>query len=600
MSPDHEPDWGLLPRDPAGFFGLPPKFDLRELKSRYAEFVRRYKPEKAPDEFRRIRAAFEALKERLSSGSRPLLPPLPFDLLPFEFDAEPTAPEVRSDGEPSPEQTDGDCDSERPSTSEPNPDHGHTDEDEPHDPPISEERLRRQLREIWKFGGPRRNPESDSTEALFEKYWRKQRKSPRDYYALAILSDFAEHDSLGFGGWLLVGVQQYPKDRGLLVLLQAYFETERAAAEAAALLVAASRSVPGDKFYFLTQPLWDRLLDAGEFEVLCELLNECEANLPDHDGMGRWKLRLEVLRRGVWIADDDWLERIAAEVEFGEYGSTPSAAKVLDRFEHLLVYRSIRPRFVDGSRLREELDSVLVESTMGDVAGTNDKVIECHRRLVERVPELFEDFPVGLFGLEPFLVPWEFVAHDAWKRPEGPHREITGEQTERIRLLAQDLMSATVWRVARLLLFAPRIGRVIVKLLILLLMAWIALIGIAGLFVAPTVPPAAVIIEVCVAGLLYWLWRLLRLIPNKANARPTSLHNRCYGWVWRRRILDFLRTDPIPVRRLADELSLLEGQKVNGHRIRGTEQIAELLAHDIGLALFQIAQSFVSARERDG
>ncbi|QDU66597.1 J domain-containing protein [Engelhardtia mirabilis] len=58
-----EPDWNLLPDDPLGFFGLSSPLDQRELKRAYNRLVRRHKPERDPEGFQRIRAAFEQLRQ---------------------------------------------------------------------------------------------------------------------------------------------------------------------------------------------------------------------------------------------------------------------------------------------------------------------------------------------------------------------------------------------------------------------------------------------------------------------------------------------------------------------------------------------------------
>jgi curved DNA-binding protein CbpA len=65
---DQAPDWRLLPHDPQAFFALPDEFDRKDLKRAYNRFLRQFKPEKHPAEFQRIRAAFEALDNRLRYG----------------------------------------------------------------------------------------------------------------------------------------------------------------------------------------------------------------------------------------------------------------------------------------------------------------------------------------------------------------------------------------------------------------------------------------------------------------------------------------------------------------------------------------------------
>ena len=62
MSERGEPRWELLPHDPVGFFELAEPFDRKTLKQRYTDLVRRFKPEKHPSEFQRIRAAFESAR----------------------------------------------------------------------------------------------------------------------------------------------------------------------------------------------------------------------------------------------------------------------------------------------------------------------------------------------------------------------------------------------------------------------------------------------------------------------------------------------------------------------------------------------------------
>ncbi len=70
-----EPRWDLLPRHPRRFFDLAEDFDRRDLKRAYRDLVKRYKPDKAPDEFQKIRAAYEHLTDRLAGKKS--APPLP-------------------------------------------------------------------------------------------------------------------------------------------------------------------------------------------------------------------------------------------------------------------------------------------------------------------------------------------------------------------------------------------------------------------------------------------------------------------------------------------------------------------------------------------
>jgi hypothetical protein len=55
--PDDPSQW---PADPHALLGVPRDVGPRELKRAYTRLIRTYKPERFPEEFRRIRAAYEA------------------------------------------------------------------------------------------------------------------------------------------------------------------------------------------------------------------------------------------------------------------------------------------------------------------------------------------------------------------------------------------------------------------------------------------------------------------------------------------------------------------------------------------------------------
>ncbi len=71
---DSPPAWHLLPDDPVGFFGLASGYDRKDLKRAYNALLRRYKPDKAPQEFQKLRAAFEQLDGELRYGHSPQIP----------------------------------------------------------------------------------------------------------------------------------------------------------------------------------------------------------------------------------------------------------------------------------------------------------------------------------------------------------------------------------------------------------------------------------------------------------------------------------------------------------------------------------------------
>jgi HAMP domain-containing protein len=65
MTADHLPDdMADWPNDPFALLGVPPGSADADVKRAYTRLVRRFKPEHHPDQFRRIREAYEACQER--------------------------------------------------------------------------------------------------------------------------------------------------------------------------------------------------------------------------------------------------------------------------------------------------------------------------------------------------------------------------------------------------------------------------------------------------------------------------------------------------------------------------------------------------------
>ena len=59
------PDWDLLASDPKSFFELIEGWDRRDLRRAYGRWIKRFKPDAHPVEFRKIRAGFERLEDEL-------------------------------------------------------------------------------------------------------------------------------------------------------------------------------------------------------------------------------------------------------------------------------------------------------------------------------------------------------------------------------------------------------------------------------------------------------------------------------------------------------------------------------------------------------
>lgn len=61
--------------DPFLVLGLPREASEAEVRARYLELVKQFPPDRAPDRFREIRAAFEAARDPLVVARRLIAPP---------------------------------------------------------------------------------------------------------------------------------------------------------------------------------------------------------------------------------------------------------------------------------------------------------------------------------------------------------------------------------------------------------------------------------------------------------------------------------------------------------------------------------------------
>lgn len=61
--------------DPFQVLGLPPDAGETEVRSRYLELVKQFPPDREPQRFREIRAAYEAAKDPLSIAKHLIAPP---------------------------------------------------------------------------------------------------------------------------------------------------------------------------------------------------------------------------------------------------------------------------------------------------------------------------------------------------------------------------------------------------------------------------------------------------------------------------------------------------------------------------------------------
>jgi hypothetical protein len=392
----HSPEWTLLPHDPRAFFGLADGFDRKDLKRAYNHLIRQFKPEKFPQEFQRIRAAYELLDNHLRYGS-------------MLSTAEMAEQYTWQTDESAAKSARGRNGAGAGASSPTSPATGASD--------AAAAVLPLQVR-------LRKEPLPD----LYRELAAKQHKLPYDFYALAVMSDIVQRkDGLQFVRWLLQGLAEHRRDQALLSLLYEYLRGPVPIEAAAGLLTAVSKTVRTDAFFALTEGLWRRLLRERPFAEFAATLRACESNLRDVAIDGRLAFTVELLKAAIWVADREWIDGAFALIEENFERIPPQVQYDLDVLDMLKKYVAGRPAMGTALPLRRRIDDALRAYFSGDEATRDRSVLECAVEISQRPEKLLEAFPMDSEeDYSNFYVLWTIVTGDVGERyaPEAPATDV--------------------------------------------------------------------------------------------------------------------------------------------------------------------------------
>ncbi|MFN9345112.1 MAG: J domain-containing protein, partial [Planctomycetota bacterium] len=256
MSDSQVPPWHHLPHSPRDFFGLPAGATRDQLKQAYSVLIRRFKPDKFPEEFKRIRAAFEQLDAAMRSGENQTKAP---------------ALEIPSVVIAS------------------------TLQDNPHS-------------ELSPRAAAYQRIQENDPETWYRELTSRPHKTQYDYYVLASLSEVVESGSKGFADWIAEGLTQQSHSQDLSDLLQAYFKiAQLKPEEASALLLRLAQVLPGASYYAITDALWHRYSSMVPWETFQGVLESCERCLGIRIADDRKAFTVVLMRRVMWRAPLEWL-----------------------------------------------------------------------------------------------------------------------------------------------------------------------------------------------------------------------------------------------------------------------------------------------------
>ena len=554
-----DPDWDRLPHDPIGFFGLESPFERRDLKRKYNELIRRFKPERFPVEFQRIRAAFEQLDLDLRYGASASQPALPADEYRWQTDSQSaSAPETASHF-----------------------DFTRTRGVAPQSAPAAQlhERVQR-----------------ESVTAIYRELEAKQNKTAFDFYSLAVLSDVVDRaDGLQFANWLLKGLVAHDNDLGLLRLLHEYVRGPLPNKAAEKLLLACSRSVSEDFFFPLTEPVWQSLLREGDFPRFRATLDSCEANLKGLNIDGRIAFYLQLLKSAMWQADEGWIDASMQFIETNFQRIPPFLEYDVEIIAALRAYIRVRPAFVASHPICKQMDQAVRDYFTEDQTVGDRGILECQIRATQDTAGLataFSQFDEPAYG--PFWNIWMWIAYDVGERHvEGkPPTADDDVWFSRTRTLLTQIESQTNRSRLGLTWYAYRIAYFVTQGMLYFVVLMIV-VGIAAV-VAPTDTGhdgfAAFVGLASVLVAMVGVYQFNKRILKKRVWLPYCLRisARCYRQMWRPEIINFLARSHVPYPRFA----AFVGAAVD-HNLSTSQWVQFYVDKDYTLAVYSLAQRFM-------
>lgn len=281
MDASSAPDWDLLPDQPQAFFHLENGFSRTDLKRAYTRLIKVFKPERHPDEFQRIRAAYELLDGQLRHGTTgPSGTP--------GNSAPPVSPVS-----PGPDWA-------------PRPKWASSQPEVPQVDALA----------VLEASGP----------AALAKALREHRsKNSRAWVQFALLEEELSGNAHAAIAQLLAGIQATGGSPGLFALLWGLVREPHPVADAARLVQELTQSTkpsaeaaaaigPG-AYWHLTEPLWMLLADNVPSAQLHKLLERCHRSVGEEGSRGRLIVSVRLLRRAAPRAEPAWLKGLVSEIQ---------------------------------------------------------------------------------------------------------------------------------------------------------------------------------------------------------------------------------------------------------------------------------------------
>lgn len=547
--PLDQPNWESLPDRPDLFFGLSKGFDRRDLKRAYNGLIRRFKPESCPEEFKRIRAAFEELEARLRAKEvirerQQEFPEWEGDV----FDPGEIA-EIFSPAEPTP----------------------------PAFPTL--ERLT-----------------VESIENVAAALAACADKGPREWCHLALIRDELDPDEpLVLFDTLLDGLRSVGIAPPLMGLLHAACQEPLEPEDSIELLKRLERLVLDDDprfgvnfYYFMSRPIWSGLSAKIPFDEFAEMLAGTRARLGDGTTDDYLGLLIELMPRLSFRADEPWLREASAFIEEHYHELPPWVQYEVVQFDWVAAYRDGREEFLNGEPAREKIDAVLELISNGKGQEAVRKLSELLAWIRAKPQRALDAFPVTQgkslsHALDPLW--WFGEEHAAdlgglreHAKPDQVYFEVKGFAWLLEKSTDKSFLGIA-WNLCALIWLAVYLG--IVGLLPLVVIV----------YSLTDAPAAAGLLALGWVGLIAYCWasgmRVRRWFDYPASRLGIRFANSLYARRWRHEVMLSLGRTRFTLDEYRVNLSSIDEEGITNQHF-----LAELLEFDDGLALYSLALQF--------
>jgi hypothetical protein len=553
-------DWNLLPHSPHAFFGIGKEFDRKELKRKYNLLIRQFKPEKHPAEFQRIRAAYELLDNQLRYGTQVTLPTNMRQTYEWQTDETPEVAKTVEEQRPqSIESPAKEAAKQQPSKT----------------PSLQELLTQQPLAEVY------------------QQLAKKPDKRPFDFYALAVMSDIVEKEKLHFANWILKGLAACPGDRGLMSLLYEYLRGPVPEAAMGGMLIATSKAVPNDRFYAMTESLWQRFLRAKSFREFRATLEKCEANLRDVNIDCRLAFSIEILKSAIWNADLEWIEQIMLLIDENFERIPYHVQYDIDILQMLKRYIDERSKFLAGHPMRQTIDKALRAYFMEDQAEGDREVIACQVEIAADPTGVLAAFPVTSDeDYSNLYILWNYAVADVAERNllEPPPQPDLNAWISRGRALYERIernintsKAGALWKMASNVFGVSVVAFYFFTIIFVALGLTVLTIEIQAAWVTPVL-----LLFSLPAGWFLAQWILKRFIVPRFESWSAKRATRCYQQSSRIELADFMQRSQFGYQQLKH---LLFNCNITG--LNTAQSTADHFQQDYGLGIYSMSLPFV-------